>query len=144
MWFPPSSPQEDEMWAPGASKKGREELCPAVRRADLRPLPEAAGKVLELGRRLQRLQPPDLQQVSRGRGSSGLEVHGLPRLQVPYRAKPPALCNIWVSAAQITAQNDCWRLVHSGFYSVWNYNESCFSPLNLDFNLILSGSDQHL
>lgn len=77
--------QEDEIWPAGAPKEGCKELCPAVRRADLRPLPEAAGKVLELWRSLPRLQPPHLQQVSCG--SSDLEVHGLPRIQV---GRPPA------------------------------------------------------
>lgn len=78
-------PQEDEIRPAGAPKEGCKELCPAVRRADLRPLPEAAGKVLELWRSLPRLQPPHLQQVSCG--SSDLEVHGLPRIQV---GRPPA------------------------------------------------------
>lgn len=50
----------------------------------MRPLPEAAGKVLELGRRVPRMQPQDLQQVPRGRGNRGVEVHGLLRLQVSH------------------------------------------------------------
>lgn len=50
----------------------------------MRPLPEATGKVLELGSRVPRVQPQDLQQVPRGRGNGGLEVHGLPRLQVNH------------------------------------------------------------
>lgn len=80
------SPQEDETRAAGAQEEGCEELRPAVRRADLRPLPKAAGKVLELGRSVPRLQPPHLQQVPRGSGE--LEVHGLPRAQVE---KQPAV-----------------------------------------------------
>lgn len=76
------SPQEDEGGAPGSPPQRSQELRPAVRRAHLRPVPEAAGKVLELGRRVQRLQPPHLQPLQGGRRGGGLEVHSVPRLQV--------------------------------------------------------------
>lgn len=77
LWF-----QEDEDGAPGAAKERCQELQPAVWRTYLCPLPEAAGKVLELGLSVPRLQPPHLQQVPREGGSSWLAVHGVPRLQV--------------------------------------------------------------
>lgn len=81
--------QESEARPPGASEERRKELHPPVRRADVCPLPEAAGKVLELGRFVPRMQPQDLQQVPRGRGSRGLEVHGLPCLQVGHILESP-------------------------------------------------------
>lgn len=74
--------QEDEAGAPGAAEERRQERHPAVRRAHLRPLPEAAGQAVELGRRVPRLQPPHLQPLPRGRVGGRVAVHRLLRLQV--------------------------------------------------------------
>lgn len=77
----------------------------------MRPLPEAPGKVLELGGRVPGMQPQDLQPVPRGSGNGGLEVHGLPRPQVKHKPSHWGLkqswdVTLWAEASVVEAEGE--------------------------------------